>query len=41
VAAREHLRAIDALTEKALGDAGCQLTEIDAIAATVGPGLIG
>ena len=41
VAAREHLRAIDALTENALGDAGCQLTEIDAIAATVGPGLIG
>ena len=41
VAAREHLRAIDALTEKAFGDAGCQLTEIDAIAATVGPGLIG
>ena len=41
VAAREHLRALDALTVKALADAGCQLSEIDAVAATVGPGLIG
>jgi len=41
VAAREHLRALDALTVKALADAGRQLSEIDAVAATVGPGLIG
>ena len=41
VAAREHLRVLDALTEKALCDAGRDLTEIDAVAATVGPGLIG
>ena len=41
VAAREHLRVLDALTEKALRDAGRDLTEIDAVAATVGPGLIG
>ena len=41
VAAREHLRALDVLTEKALRDAGRQLSEIDAVAATVGPGLIG
>jgi len=41
VAAREHLRAIDALTEQALRDAGRGLKEIDAVAATVGPGLIG
>src|SRR2546426_12482578 len=41
VAAREHLRAIDALTEKALRDAGRELNEIDAVAATLGPGLIG
>ena len=41
VAAREHLRAVDAITEKALRDAGRQLSEIDAVAATVGPGLIG
>src|SRR2546428_766447 len=32
VAAREHLRALDALTVKALADAGCQLSEIDAVA---------
>ena len=41
VAAREHLRSLDVLTEKALRDAGRQLAEIDAVAATVGPGLIG
>jgi tRNA N6-adenosine threonylcarbamoyltransferase len=41
VAAREHLRALDVITEKALRDAGRQLSEIDAVAATVGPGLIG
>jgi len=41
VAAREHLRTLDVITEKALRDAGRQLTEIDAVAATVGPGLIG
>jgi tRNA N6-adenosine threonylcarbamoyltransferase len=41
VAAREHLRALDALTEKALRDAGRDLAEIDAVAATVGPGLVG
>ena len=41
VAAREHLRALDALTEKALAEAGRPLSEIDTVAATVGPGLIG
>jgi N6-L-threonylcarbamoyladenine synthase len=41
VAAREHLRALDVLTERALREAGRQLSEIDAVAATVGPGLIG
>ena len=41
VAAREHLRAIDPLTDQALKDAGARLSDIDAIAATVGPGLIG
>src|SRR5207245_1174698 len=40
VAAREHLRSLDVLTEKALRDAGRQLAEIDAVAATVGPGRI-
>lgn len=41
VAAREHLRAMDPVTQQALRDAGMQLTDIDVIAATVGPGLVG
>src|SRR5438132_7314931 len=41
VAAREHLRTLDAITQTALRDAGVELSGIDAIAATVGPGLIG
>ena len=41
VAAREHLRAIDPITDAALRDAGVTLREVDAVAATVGPGLIG
>jgi N6-L-threonylcarbamoyladenine synthase len=41
IAAREHLRAIDPLVEDALSTAGLTLREIDSVAATVGPGLIG
>ncbi len=41
VAAREHLRALDPIAQQALRDAGMELREVDAIAATVGPGLIG
>ena len=41
VAAREHLRAIDPLTEQSLRDARLELRQVDAVAATVGPGLIG
>ena len=41
VAAREHLRSIDPITDTALRDAGIALREVDAIGATVGPGLIG
>jgi len=41
VAAREHLRSIDPITDKALRDAGVELAAIDAVAATVGPGLVG
>jgi len=41
VAAREHLRALDPITQQALRDAGMELREVDAVAATVGPGLIG
>lgn len=41
VAAREHLRSIDPITDKALRDAGIELGAVDAVAATVGPGLVG
>lgn len=41
IAARAHLSGIDGVVKAALADAGCGLDEIDAIAATGGPGLIG
>ena len=41
IASRKHVEAIAALTEKALADAGCARGDIDAVAATYAPGLIG
>src|SRR5258708_157257 len=41
IAARAHLERIDGLVEEALKTAGLGLGELDAIAATGGPGLIG
>ena len=41
IAARAHLSALDRVIEAAVSDAGLTLDEIDAIAATGGPGLIG
>ena len=41
IAARAHAERIDLCVEKALSDAGCQLSDIGLIAATSGPGLIG
>jgi N6-L-threonylcarbamoyladenine synthase len=41
VAAREHLRSIDPITDQALREAGIDLKGVDAVAATVGPGLVG
>jgi N6-L-threonylcarbamoyladenine synthase len=41
IAARAHVEALGPLIEAALADAGVTLDEIDAIAATAGPGLIG
>ena len=41
IAARAHLTALDRVIEAAVSDAGMELDEIDAIAATGGPGLIG
>jgi len=41
VASRQHLLAIAPVAEKALGEAGIKLERVDAVAATVGPGLAG
>jgi N6-L-threonylcarbamoyladenine synthase len=41
IAARAHVEALDTLIEEALKRANVSLAEIDAIAATSGPGLIG
>ncbi|MEI8072914.1 MAG: tRNA (adenosine(37)-N6)-threonylcarbamoyltransferase complex transferase subunit TsaD [Candidatus Saccharibacteria bacterium] len=41
VAARSHIEVIIPVIEQALGDAGCDWDDIDAIATTKGPGLIG
>lgn len=41
IAARAHAEKIDLAVEKALRQAGVQLADIDAIAVTAGPGLIG
>ncbi|KQY26028.1 tRNA (adenosine(37)-N6)-threonylcarbamoyltransferase complex transferase subunit TsaD [Rhizobium sp. Root482] len=41
IAARAHVEALDTLIEEALSRAGVTLADVDAIAATSGPGLIG
>ncbi|HSZ11088.1 MAG TPA: tRNA (adenosine(37)-N6)-threonylcarbamoyltransferase complex transferase subunit TsaD [Rhizomicrobium sp.] len=41
IAARAHVEALDALVEEALARAQLDLADVDAIAATSGPGLIG
>jgi N6-L-threonylcarbamoyladenine synthase len=41
IAARAHVEALGPLIEGALAEAGVTLDEVDAIAATAGPGLIG
>ena len=41
IASRMHVEAIDPLLEAALTEAGCTLDDIDAIAVTYGPGLVG
>ena len=41
IAARAHVEALDGIVEAALADAGVDLSEIDAVAATAGPGLVG
>ena len=41
IAARAHLERIDGLVEQALAESGLALGDLDGIAATGGPGLIG
>ena len=40
LAARSHIKKIDLITKKAIDESGIKMDEIDAIAATAGPGLI-
>jgi tRNA N6-adenosine threonylcarbamoyltransferase len=41
IAARAHVEAVDAIVERALAEAHVSLSDLDAVAATAGPGLIG
>ena len=41
IAARAHVESIDAIAARALGEAGVTPRDLDAIAATAGPGLVG
>ena len=41
IAARAHVELIDGVVARALGEAGLDLSDVDAVAATAGPGLIG
>ena len=41
IAARAHVQRIDDVVDQALREAGCRMRDIDAVAVTAGPGLIG
>jgi N6-L-threonylcarbamoyladenine synthase len=41
LASRQHVRDICGVVERALDEAGCTLAQIDAVAVTQGPGLVG
>jgi N6-L-threonylcarbamoyladenine synthase len=41
LASRSHIRSITAVIDRALRDAGIRLDDVDAVAATNGPGLVG
>ena len=41
VASRHHLQLVNAVTDAALSQAGAELSQVDAVAVTQGPGLIG
>ena len=40
LAARSHMEKIDWIVQKAIDNSGCKVDDIDAIAATAGPGLV-
>jgi len=41
IASRKHMERINPVIEKALSDAGTELKDVDAVAVTYGPGLVG
>ena len=41
IASRAHLAAVTPVVRRAIADAGCRLQDVDAIAVTNGPGLVG
>ena len=41
IAAREHVKTIDKITQKALNESGLKIQDIDAFCSTMGPGLLG
>jgi len=41
IAARAHLDVVDVVIRRAMSDAGCEFCDLDGVAATAGPGLIG
>ena len=41
IAARAHVQRIDEVVDRALGEAGCRMSDVDAVAVTAGPGLVG
>src|SRR5262245_25911025 len=41
IAARSHIASLDGLISRALGESGLGLQDLDGIAATAGPGLLG
>jgi N6-L-threonylcarbamoyladenine synthase len=41
IASRHHLQAVNVVVERALAEAGAELAELDTVAVTQGPGLIG
>ncbi len=41
IASRKHIENVSAVVDKALDESGCSLDEVDAVAVTYGPGLVG